>query len=160
MSYQLVFDVKRGDFDTAGEASRKIKRTLQQLGVSNKVIRKVSIAGYEGEMNLAIHSSGGKIVLEVGEAELVLTIEDTGPGIANVDLAMTAGWSPRSAAPKTPSSRRWRSVVPNSSSMRRAVAPVAASSATSLSTNGRPKRAATNRPMVVLPHPIAPMSTM
>ena len=93
MSYQLVFDVKRGDFDTAGEASRKIKRTLQQLGVSNKVIRKVSIAGYEGEMNLAIHSSGGKIVLEVGEAELVLTIEDTGPGIANVELAMTAGWS-------------------------------------------------------------------
>lgn len=93
MSYQLVFDVKRGDFDTAGEASRKIKRTLQQLGVSNKVIRKVSIAGYEGEMNLAIHSYGGKIVLEVGEAELVLTIEDTGPGIANVDLAMTAGWS-------------------------------------------------------------------
>ena len=93
MSYQLVFDVKRGDFDTAGEASRKIKRTLQQLGVSNKFIRKVSIAGYEGEMNLAIHSSGGKIVLEVGEAELVLTIEDTGPGIANVDLAMTAGWS-------------------------------------------------------------------
>ena len=93
MSYQLVFDVKRGDFDTAGEASRKIKRTLQQLGVSNKVIRKVSIAGYEGEMNLAIHSSGGKIVLEVGEAELLLTIEDTGPGIANVELAMTAGWS-------------------------------------------------------------------
>ena len=93
MSYQLVFDVKRGDFDTAGEASRKIKRTLQQLGVSNKVIRKVSIAGYEGEKNPAIHSSGGKIVLEVGEAELVLTIEDTGPGIANVELAMTAGWS-------------------------------------------------------------------
>ncbi|MBC3899313.1 anti-sigma regulatory factor [Acetobacterium malicum] len=93
MSYELVFDVKRGDFDTAGEASRKIKRTLQQLGISNKVIRKVSIAGYEGEMNLAIHSFGGKILLEVGEAELVLTIEDTGPGIANVDLAMTAGWS-------------------------------------------------------------------
>ncbi|MEO1815072.1 MAG: ATP-binding protein [Acetobacterium sp.] len=93
MSYELVFDVERGDFDTAGEASRKIKRTLQQLGVSNKVIRKVSIAGYEGEMNLAIHSAGGKIILEVGEEELVLTIEDTGPGIANIDLAMTAGWS-------------------------------------------------------------------
>ncbi|AFA49458.1 ATP-binding protein [Acetobacterium woodii] len=93
MSYELSFEVERGDFETAGEASRKIKRTLQQLGISNKVIRKVSIAGYEGEMNLAIHSWGGKIVLEVGEDTLILTIEDTGPGIKDLDLAMTEGWS-------------------------------------------------------------------
>lgn len=93
MSYELVFEVKRGDFETAGEASRKIKRTLQQLGISNKVIRKVSIAGYEGEMNLAIHSWGGKIVLEVGEDTLTLTIDDIGPGIKDLDLAMTEGWS-------------------------------------------------------------------
>lgn len=93
MSYELVFEVKRGDFETAGEASRKIKRTLQQLGISNKVIRKLSIAGYEGEMNLAIHSLGGKIILEVCDKELILTIEDIGPGIQDVNLAMTAGWS-------------------------------------------------------------------
>ncbi|MBI4858220.1 MAG: anti-sigma regulatory factor [Acetobacterium woodii] len=93
MSYELIFDVKRGDFETAGEASRKIKHTLQQLGISNKIIRKVSIAGYEGEMNLAIHSSGGKIILEVGEKELILTIEDVGPGIQDLNLAMTEGWS-------------------------------------------------------------------
>lgn len=93
MSYKLVFEVKRGDFDTAGEASRKIKRTLQQLGISNKIIRKVSIAGYEGEMNLAIHSLGGKILLDVEEDELILTIEDVGPGIPDIDLAMTEGFS-------------------------------------------------------------------
>lgn len=93
MSYELVFEVERGDFETAGEASRKIKRTLQQLGISNKVIRKLSIAGYEGEMNLAIHSLGGKIILEVCDKELILTIEDIGPGIQDVNLAMTAGWS-------------------------------------------------------------------
>lgn len=93
MSYELVFEVKRGDFETAGEASRKIKRTLQQLGISNKIIRKLSIAGYEGEMNLAIHSLGGEIILEVCDKELILTIEDIGPGIQDVNLAMTAGWS-------------------------------------------------------------------
>jgi len=93
MSYELIFEVQRGDFETAGSASRKIKHTLQQLGISNKIIRKVSIAGYEGEMNLAIHSAGGKIILEVGEKELILTIEDVGPGIQDLDLAMTAGWS-------------------------------------------------------------------
>jgi len=93
MSYEIVFDVKRGDFDKAGEASRKIKHTLQQLGVSNKIIRKIAIAGYEGEMNLAIHSLGGKITLDVGESKLTLTIEDVGPGIPDIDLAMTQGWS-------------------------------------------------------------------
>lgn len=93
MSYELVFNVKRGDFEKAGEVSRKIKRTLQQLGINNKVIRKISIAGYEGEMNLAIHSLGGKILLDVGEERLTLTIEDVGPGIPDLDLAMTEGWS-------------------------------------------------------------------
>ncbi|MBC3797225.1 ATP-binding protein [Acetobacterium tundrae] len=93
MSYELVFEVERGDFETAGGASRKIKKTLQQLGISSKIIRKVSIAGYEGEMNLAIHSWGGTILLQVEEKEIILTIQDSGPGIPDLHLAMTEGWS-------------------------------------------------------------------
>lgn len=93
MSYVLKFDVKKGDFETAGDASRKIKKTLQQLGVSSKIIRCVSIAGYEGEMNIAIHSDGGEIVLKVDDKELVLIIKDFGPGIPDIDLAMQEGWS-------------------------------------------------------------------
>lgn len=93
MSYELKFDVARGDFETAGMASRKIKKTLQQLGINNKTIRKVSIAGYEGEMNLAIHSDGGVICLMVLEGELVLVIEDVGPGIPDISLAMQEGYS-------------------------------------------------------------------
>ena len=46
MSYEMVFDVEKGDFEKAGEASRKIKRSLQQLGISSKVIRHIAIAGY------------------------------------------------------------------------------------------------------------------
>ena len=93
MSYELVFDVEKGDFEKAGEASRKIKRSLQQLGISSKVIRHIAIAGYEGEMNIAIHSDGGQIILEVDENAVTLRLEDLGPGIPNVDLAMTEGWS-------------------------------------------------------------------
>ncbi len=93
MSYILKFDVKKGDFEAAGDASRKIKRTLRQLGVDNKTIRHVSIAGYEGEMNVAIHSDGGEIILRVNNDELVLVIKDHGPGIANLDLAMEEGFS-------------------------------------------------------------------
>lgn len=50
MSYEMVFDVEKGDFEKAGEASRKIKRSLQQLGISSKVIRHIAIAGYEEEL--------------------------------------------------------------------------------------------------------------
>ena len=94
MSYEMVFDVEKGDFEKAGEASRKIKRSLQQLGISSKVIRHIAIAGYEGEMNIAIHSDGGQIMLEVDENAVTLRLEDVGPGIPNVDLAMTEGGSP------------------------------------------------------------------
>ncbi|MEG0663419.1 MAG: ATP-binding protein [Anaerovoracaceae bacterium] len=93
MSYELIFDVERGDFEKAGEASRKIKRSLQQLGINSRMIRHIAIAGYEGEMNLAIHSDGGQIILQVDENAIVLRIEDIGPGIPNIDLAMTEGWS-------------------------------------------------------------------
>ena len=93
MSYEMVFDVEKGDFEKAGEASRKIKRSLHQLGISSKVIRHIAIAGYEGEMNIAIHSDGWQIILEVDENAVTLRLEDVGPGIPNVDLAMTEGWS-------------------------------------------------------------------
>ncbi|MGL6292354.1 ATP-binding protein [Eubacterium aggregans] len=93
MSYNLEFDVERGDFDKAGKASRKIKKILMQIGVNNKIIRRIAIAGYEGEMNLAIHSDGGCIKLTVESNCVTLALEDVGPGIPNLDLAMTEGWS-------------------------------------------------------------------
>lgn len=47
--------------------------------------RHIAIAGYEGEMNIAIHSDGGQIILEVDENAVTLRLEDVGPGIPNVD---------------------------------------------------------------------------
>jgi len=93
MSYKTSFEVEKGDFRKAGLASRTIKKTLMQLGVSNKTIRHVAIAGYEGEMNLAIHSDGGVIRMEVDEKEIILVLEDQGPGIPDIGLAMTEGYS-------------------------------------------------------------------
>lgn len=93
MNYKVNFEVEKDDFEKAGEASRKIKKTLKQLGVDNKTIRHIAIAGYEGEMNLAIHSDGGEIILEVSSEKINLTIQDVGPGIPDLDLAMTEGYS-------------------------------------------------------------------
>ena len=79
--------------EMAGRASTEFKTALKQLGVSPKVIRRISIAMYEGEINMVIHANGGEITCEVDESKIRVEMADSGPGIPNLDLAMTAGWS-------------------------------------------------------------------
>ena len=87
------FPVAAMDFVTAGEASAQIKRLLKKLGVDANIIRRLAIACYEAEINLVIHSEGGKLVLEVGSDEVSLTSQDVGPGIPDIELAMSEGYS-------------------------------------------------------------------
>ncbi len=87
------FDVDGQDFSSAGEASVKVKKKLRQLGFSPDVIRKVSIAMYEGEINMVIHANGGTADVEVTDDEIVIILSDKGPGIPNVELAMQEGFS-------------------------------------------------------------------
>ena len=87
------YPVEANDFDRAGEASADIKRKLKQLGVSASVLRRVSVASYEVELNLVIHSDGGVLTLEVSPEAVRLVSADRGPGIPDVDLAMREGWS-------------------------------------------------------------------
>ena len=95
MSDAIVFEymVDPDDFTRAGEASSDVKKKLKQLGVSPDVIRKVSIAMYEGEINMVIHAHGGKITVEITPEKVQMTLADEGPGIADVEKAMQAGWS-------------------------------------------------------------------
>ncbi|MCI8633541.1 MAG: anti-sigma regulatory factor [Lachnospiraceae bacterium] len=79
--------------EMAGRASTEFKTALKQLGVSPKVIRRISIAMYEGEINMVIHANGGEITCEVDESKIQVEMADSGPGIPDLDLAMTAGWS-------------------------------------------------------------------
>ena len=87
------YPVETADYDHAGEASADIKRQLKQLGVSANVLRRVSVASYEVELNLVIHSDGGVLTLEVTPEAVRLISADRGPGIPNVELAMREGWS-------------------------------------------------------------------
>ena len=79
--------------EMAGRASTEFKTALKQLGVSPKVIRRISIAMYEGEINMVIHANGGEITCEVDKSKIQVEMADSGPGIPDLDLAMTAGWS-------------------------------------------------------------------
>ena len=92
-SIRLHYDVSGTDFTLAGAASSDVKRTLKQLGISPEAIRNVAIAMYEGEINMVIHAGGGEIDVEITETDINIILEDQGPGIENVELAMKEGYS-------------------------------------------------------------------
>ena len=87
------FDIDGSDFSSAGAASVMVKKKLRQLAYDPEVIRKVSIAMYEGEINMVIHASGGTADVEVSDEEILIVLSDKGPGIPDVELAMQAGYS-------------------------------------------------------------------
>ena len=88
-----TYEVDGTDFTRAGEASSNVKKKLRALGVPSDVIRKVSIALYEGEINMVIHANGGVIDVEMSPDRIDMTLKDTGKGIPDIDKAMQAGYS-------------------------------------------------------------------
>ncbi len=91
--YKVSFNVDGDDFTIAGEASRNLKKILRQLGIDPQVIRKATIAMYEGEINMVIHADGGVIDVTVTQDKIHMLLKDRGPGIQNINLAMTEGYS-------------------------------------------------------------------
>lgn len=94
---KMHYDVANDDFSRAGQASSQIKKSIKQLGLDPKVIRRVSIATYEAEINLVIHSMGGFIDVFLKPEHIEIFVEDRGPGIENIDKAMTKGFSTASS---------------------------------------------------------------
>ncbi len=89
----LQYAIKGLDLLAAGEASSNIKHTLQLIGFSPAIIRKAAIAAYEAEMNIVIHGRQGFLKAVINPKRIELIAEDTGPGIHDIDLAMTEGYS-------------------------------------------------------------------
>ena len=89
----LHYEVNGNDFSLAGEASSNVKKVLKQLGVEPQIIRKVAIAMYEGEINMVIHANGGKANVEITPMHIKMILQDEGPGIEDVELAMQEGYS-------------------------------------------------------------------
>ena len=87
------FVVDGEDFTSAGQASVQVKKNLRKLGISPEIIRRISIAMYEGEINMVIHANGGDADVLVYEDRIEIVLSDRGPGIANIDLAMQEGFS-------------------------------------------------------------------
>ena len=90
---QLRYTVPGDDFTRAGESSGDVKHKLKKLGYNPSAIRRVSIAMYEGEINMVIHAGGGEANVDVDPDKVVIVLTDHGPGIADVEKAMQEGWS-------------------------------------------------------------------
>ena len=93
MIIRETYPVKADDMKCAGDVSARIKRHMKRLGIPSSVMRRVSVCTYEAEINLVIHSDGGQIDFEISEDRILVRACDVGPGIPDIDKAMTEGWS-------------------------------------------------------------------
>jgi len=90
---EVAYPVVGGDFGQAGEGASKLKRVLQQIGLAPSLVRRIAVAAYEAELNIVIHAYGGVLRSRVSPAKVEVWADDQGPGIPNVELAMTEGYS-------------------------------------------------------------------
>ena len=91
------YQVQANDMSVAGDVSASIKRQMKRLGVPNQIMRRVSVCTYEAEINLVIHSDGGEIDFEITEDKILVHVKDVGPGIPDIEKAMTEGYSTASS---------------------------------------------------------------
>jgi anti-sigma regulatory factor (Ser/Thr protein kinase) len=87
------FEIRGGDFSNAGKASTSIKDILQEIGIDPSIIIRASIASYEAEMNVVMYAQRGLLTLNITPEKLHFRLEDDGPGIENIALAMEEGFS-------------------------------------------------------------------
>lgn len=90
---KLTFNIQGGDFTNAGYPSSEVKKVLKQLNIDGKTIKNIVIALYEAEVNVVAHAWKGKVSVDIEENKITIWVEDEGPGIPDIELAMQAGYS-------------------------------------------------------------------
>jgi len=88
-----VFKIKGGDFNKAGYVSLEIKEILLDIGVDPATVRRAAIAAYEAEMNVVMYADKGDVVLRLNPKVIRITLDDEGPGIQDIEMAMQEGYS-------------------------------------------------------------------
>lgn len=89
----LEFEINGGDFVNAGRASSKVKSILKQLNIDSELIKKTVISLYEAEVNVVAHADKGKIAISISSSSVDIEVNDRGPGIEDIELAMKDGYS-------------------------------------------------------------------
>lgn len=90
---RIAYTVLANDFKAAGKSSSNIKSNLKAIGIDALILRKIAIISYEAEINIVIHSYGGNLYCDLYEDKIIIVSEDRGPGIPDIEKAMTEGFS-------------------------------------------------------------------
>ena len=88
-----TYEVHGHDFDKAGEAATRIKRMLKEIGVDPAIIRRAVVIAFEAEMNVVMYAENGTITLVLTDEDISMAITDDGPGIEDIEMALTEGFS-------------------------------------------------------------------
>ena len=91
--YSAEFPIRKYDLEHAGTAASELKQAMVARGIPASLVRRAAIAAYELEMNLVLHSDGGRLLFELGEEAMTIVATDTGPGIADTSVVMEEGYS-------------------------------------------------------------------
>jgi len=91
--YTKVYEIVRNDIGNAGTVASLTKRELKKRGLTREFVKQVTIGLYEAEINVVIHSYGGTATVNITDDMVDILFKDTGPGIEDINNAMTAGWS-------------------------------------------------------------------
>jgi serine/threonine-protein kinase RsbT len=92
-SFSQSYSIVGKEFFDAGRVSTEIKTLLKELGVDAGIIRRIAIAMFEAEMNVAMYATEATVTLELTPKGIGIVIDDRGPGIPDVELAMQEGYS-------------------------------------------------------------------
>ena len=93
LPYFKEYLLERNDIGNAGTVASLTKRELKKRGLTREYVKQVTIGIYEAEINVVIHSYGGKVTVDISDSTIEVVFKDTGPGIESIENAMTAGYS-------------------------------------------------------------------
>jgi anti-sigma regulatory factor (Ser/Thr protein kinase) len=90
---KLRYEIEGGNFNRAGNASSQVKKVLKQLNIDQRLIKKIVVALYEAEVNIVAHAFEGVMEVTISPEKIEMTMQDKGPGIPDIEKAMTEGFS-------------------------------------------------------------------
>lgn len=93
MPMNFSYHIEGGNFSRAGIASSEVKKILKQLNVNPTAIKRVVVALYEAEVNVVAHAYEGNVNVDISPEGVTVVVDDRGPGIPDIPLAMQEGYS-------------------------------------------------------------------
>jgi serine/threonine-protein kinase RsbT len=95
--YSEAFTITGNDFEHGGNAAAAVKAAMKDLGLDPGIIRRLSIANFEAEMNVVMYAHDAEMQLVITPSAIRVVVADHGPGIADIEQAMQEGYSTATA---------------------------------------------------------------